>query len=119
MRRHYSLSFGAEPTPDGVRFRLWAPRADAVSVQLEGPASITHAMSREADGWFSLTTADAGPGSLYRYLVNGQALPDPASRHQPEGVHGPSEVIDPLAYDWNDFGWRSRRWDWKRPRGIF
>jgi malto-oligosyltrehalose trehalohydrolase len=111
MRRHYSLPFGAEPTSDRVRFRLWAPRADAVSVQLEGPTSITQAMSGESDGWFSLMTAEAGPGSLYRYLVNGQAFPDPASRHQPEGVHGPSEVIDPLAYNWNDFDWRGRRWE--------
>jgi maltooligosyltrehalose trehalohydrolase len=110
MRRHYRLPFGAEPTPDGVRFRLWAPRAKVVSVQLEGAKPATCPMAREPDGWFSLTTAKAGPGSLYRYVVDGNAVPDPASRHQPEGVHGPSEVVDPLAYRWSDIGWHGRPW---------
>ena len=52
-----------------------------------------------------------GPGSCYRYLVDGKAFPDPASRRQPEGVHGPSEVIDPEAYDWRDVEWRGRPWE--------
>ena len=94
MRRHHRLPSGAEPTPDGVRFRLWAPRAEAVSVQLEGAKPATCPMTSEPGGWFSLTTAKAGPGSLYRYLVDGRAFPDPASRHQPEGVHGPTQAAD-------------------------
>src|SRR5437870_7311022 len=110
MRRHHRLPSGAEPTPDGVRFRLWAPRAEAVSVQLEGAKPATCPMTSEPGGWFSLTTAKAGPGSLYRYLVDGRAFPDPASPHQPEGVHGPSEVVDPLAYHWSDIGWHGRPW---------
>ena len=68
-------------------------------------------MDREQGGWFSLTTATAGPGARYRYIVDGQAFPDPASRRQPEGVHGPSEIVDPEAYDWSDLGWRSRPWE--------
>lgn len=107
MRRHRELPFGAEVKPGGTRFRLWAPRAQAVSLQLKG----AFPMVREPGGWFSVETADARPGSLYRYLVNGQAFPDPASRHQPKGVHGPSEVIDPKAYDWSDAGWRGRPWE--------
>ena len=110
MRRHHRLPFGAEPTSDGVRFRLWAPRASAVSVQLEGGKPATCPMTSEPDGWFSLTTAKAGPGALYRYLVDGHAFPDPASRYQPRGVHGPSEVVDPLTYHWSDLGWRGRLW---------
>ena len=111
MRRHYDLPFGAELTPQGIRFRLWAPRANTVSVQLEGPVPSAIPMNREPGGWLSVSTRAAGPGTRYRYLVDGQAFPDPASRFQPEGVHGPSEVVDPRAYDWSDFGWRGRPWE--------
>jgi maltooligosyltrehalose trehalohydrolase len=111
MRRRHELPFGAELTPDGVRFRLWAPRASTVALQLEGADSGAIPMVREPDGWFSLSTALARHGDRYRYLVNGQGYPDPASRYQPEGVHGPSEVIDPAAYDWGDASWRGRRWE--------
>ena len=68
-------------------------------------------MGREAEGWFALTTGLARPGSRYRYVVDGTAFPDPASRRQPEGVHGPSEVEDPEAYEWTDLAWRGRAWE--------
>jgi malto-oligosyltrehalose trehalohydrolase len=109
MKRHHALPFGAELTREGVRFRLWAPRADAVALRLEGLADL--AMAPEGGGWFGLTTAEAGPGSRYRYVVAGRAMPDPASRYQPEDVHGPSEVIDPGAYDWRDGAWPGLRWE--------
>jgi maltooligosyltrehalose trehalohydrolase len=108
MRRIHELPFGAELTADGVRFRLWAPRANTVSLQLGAGGQIP--MDPEPGGWFSLTTV-AGPGARYRYLVDGRAFPDPASRRQPEGVHGPSEVVDPASYDWTDLGWRGRPWE--------
>ncbi len=111
MRRRHELPFGAETTSCGTRFRLWAPRAKSTSLQLEAGKSAAMPMERETGGWFSLTTGDAGPGSRYRYLVDGNAFPDPASRRQPEGVHGPSEVIDPAAYDWRDVEWRGRPWE--------
>jgi malto-oligosyltrehalose trehalohydrolase len=111
MRRHYDLPFGAEPSRDGVRFRLWAPQANAVSVQLEGTVPSAIPMSREPGGWFSTFIGIARPGAHYRYLVDGRAFPDPASRYQPEGVHGRSEVVDPRAYDWSDLGWRGRPWE--------
>jgi malto-oligosyltrehalose trehalohydrolase len=111
MRCCHELPFGAELKPEGVRFRVWAPRHHAVSLQLEAPEAATIPMDREPGGWFSVTTADAGPGSRYRYLVDGKAFPDPASRRQPESVHGPSEVVDPRAYVWSDLGWRGRRWE--------
>ena len=107
MRRHHELPFGAELASQGVRFRLWAPRANVVSLELDAALP----MLREPGGWFSLTTAQAAPGSRYRYLVDGRPFPDPASRYQPEGVHGPSEVVDPVAYDWRDVGWRGRPWE--------
>jgi malto-oligosyltrehalose trehalohydrolase len=109
MHRHHELPFGAEPLAAGVRFRLWAPRANAVSLLLEEGSRIP--MDSEPGGWFRLTTAAARPGARYRYLVDGQAFPDPGSRYQPEGVHGPSEVVDPEGYDWCDLGWRGRLWD--------
>jgi malto-oligosyltrehalose trehalohydrolase len=110
MRRHYELPFGVEPIPGGARFRLWAPRAKSVSLQLEAADPAVIPMVEEPGGWFSLSTAEARRGSRYRYLVDGKPYPDPASRHQPQGVHGPSEVVDPVAYEWRDTGWRGRRW---------
>jgi malto-oligosyltrehalose trehalohydrolase len=110
MRRHHELSFGAELTGDGVRFRLWAPRAKDVALLLEDTGTDTLPMTAEPDGWFSVTTREAGPGSRYRYRVDGSAYPDPASRHQPDGVHGASEVIDPCGYQWRDGDWRGRPW---------
>jgi maltooligosyltrehalose trehalohydrolase len=111
MRRRHELPFGAELTREGVRFRLRAPRASAVSLQLEVANSAAIPMVREPGGWFSLTTTIAGPGARYRYLIERKAFPDPASRYQPEGVHGPSEVVDPGAHVWSDLGWRGRPWE--------
>ncbi len=108
MRRHLELPFGAELIREGVRFRLWAPRAKAVALRLEHGE---RPMARAGGGWFELTTAAARAGSRYRYVLDGQAVPDPASRYQPEDVHGPSEVIDPRSYDWRDTDWRGRRWE--------
>jgi maltooligosyltrehalose trehalohydrolase len=111
MRHRHELPFGAEPAADGTRFRLWAPGAGAVSLRLEGHSARTVPMVCEGEGWWALTTTYARPGSRYRYVVDGSAVPDPASRRQPKGVHGPSEVVDPGAYDWIDVGWRGRRWE--------
>jgi 1,4-alpha-glucan branching enzyme/maltooligosyltrehalose trehalohydrolase len=109
MRRHHELPFGAELAGEGVRFRLWAPCADAVALRLEGWGD--RPMEREEGGWFALTTGEARAGTRYCYLVDGQVVPDPASRHQPEDVHGPSEVIDPGAYEWRDDAWRGHPWE--------
>jgi malto-oligosyltrehalose trehalohydrolase len=109
MRRHHELPFGAELVDDGVHFRLWAPRASTVVLRLEGAGEWP--MERAEGGWFSLTTDEARAGTRYRYLIDGQAVADPASRHQPEDVHGPSEVIDARAYEWRDNAWRGRPWE--------
>ncbi|MBV8491931.1 MAG: malto-oligosyltrehalose trehalohydrolase [Alphaproteobacteria bacterium] len=106
MRRHHELPFGAELSGAGVSFRLWAPRAHDAGLVLEDAGTIS--MRAEADGWFCVATNHADAGSRYRYEVDGQSYPDPASRYQPTGVHGPSEVIDPGAYRWRDAGWRGR-----------
>ncbi len=109
MRRRHELPFGAEPVGGDVRFRLWAPRAQSVALQLDDAPSAFD-MANESGGWFALTTSRARPGSRYRFVIDGRAYPDPASRLQPEGVHGASEVGDPAAYDWTDDAWRGRPW---------
>ena len=69
-------------------------------------------MLASADGWHELATAGAAAGTRYRFDVGaGRLVPDPASRYQPQDVHGPSEVIDPLGYRWQDRGWRGRPWE--------
>ena len=100
------LPIGAEPQPGaGVHFRVWAPRCREVIVEIEGlePA----ALQSEPDGYFSLWSQPARVGMRYRFrLDEGEAaLPDPASRFQPEGPHGPSEIVDPGDFAWTDTGW--------------
>lgn len=93
----------------GVRFRLWAPGVERVELVLGDAAP--RAMRAAADGWFALEAQDAAPGARYRFrLPDGMMVPDPASRFQPDDVHGPSEVVDPGAYAWRDGGWRGRPW---------
>lgn len=107
------MPFGAELTAQGsVRFRLWAPAAQRVELLLyEGGAAHSEPLQALPDGWFALESAAARAGSLYRYRIDGgQEVPDPASRCNPAGVHGASEVIDPSAYAWHDGGWRAAPW---------
>jgi malto-oligosyltrehalose trehalohydrolase len=110
MKRRHKMRFGAEVEQDGVRFRLWAPRAGAVALRLEGDWPVDLPMQKAPDGSFVLTTREARAGTRYRYLVDGSPYPDPASRRQPDGVHRPSEVVDPYAYDWSDQNWPGRPW---------
>jgi malto-oligosyltrehalose trehalohydrolase len=113
-RRRHSMPFGAEPSADGrVRFRLWAPAANAVELMLyDSPATAhTLAMTGQPGGWFELVTNQARVGSRYRYRIDGKTdVPDPASRSNPEDIQGPSEVIDPSSFEWNDLEWRGRPW---------
>jgi 1,4-alpha-glucan branching enzyme/maltooligosyltrehalose trehalohydrolase len=69
-------------------------------------------MRRADDGWFTAVVEGAGPGTLYQFILpDGIAVPDPASRHQPNDVHGPSEVVDLSAYAWKRQKWTGRRWE--------
>jgi len=107
VRRAHRMPFGAEVREDGsTRFRIWAPAAHAVELWFEAEARALP-MTRDASGWAELVTREAPPGTRYRFRIDGEWLvPDPASRRQPEDVHGPSEVVDPRAYGWTDGGWR-------------
>ena len=103
---------GAEIVSDrSVHFRVWAPKHRRVEVVLEaGPESPRAlALQPEAEGYFAGTAAGASGGTRYRFRLGGssaEVLPDPASRYQPEGPCGPSEVIDPLCFHWTDHAWR-------------
>jgi malto-oligosyltrehalose trehalohydrolase len=113
MKRFHSMPFGAAITPDGVRFRLWAPAAGSVDVGVGATAHnlVWHAAQRDSDGWFEHKIAGVGPGTRYRFRVDGSIeVPDPASRFNPDDVRGASEVVDPLAYEWRDTDWRGRPW---------
>src|SRR4051812_25106781 len=101
------LPFGATLLGEArTRFRLWAPAQQSVSVEIEGTGAIP--MQRTSDGWFQ-AEADCGAGTRYRYQLGSDlAVPDPASRAQPQDVHGPSLVVDPRAYQWRHPDWRGR-----------
>lgn len=112
--RCHQMPFGAQPGADGVRFRLWAPEAEDVTVLLEGAGRNAEVpLGRcDGDGWREVIVAEAVPGNRYRFRIDGDmAVPDPASRFQPEDVHGPSEVIDPAAFDWTCADWSGRPWE--------
>lgn len=104
----WELSLGARIVPGGVEFRVWAPGHERVEVVIYGPgAPALHALEPASDGYFSGVVQGAGAGSRYRYRLDGaDTFPDPVSRSQPDGVHDPSEVVDPAAFSWTDAGWR-------------
>ena len=111
--RFRRLPAGAEIHPDGgVHFRVWAPRRQQVEVVLEAGAGAgaSHPLQPESQGYFSAHVPQAGAGTIYRYRLDAQdSFPDPASRFQPDGPHGPSQVVDPSQFAWSDASWRGVR----------
>lgn len=103
------LPLGAETlSGGGVHFRVWAPAARRAVVEMEDGRV---PLLSEGDGWHGGVASAAGPGDLYRFRLDGTGpFPDPASRFQPEGPHGPSEVVDP-AFPWTDHAWTGLRLD--------
>ncbi len=102
------LTLGALPESHATRFRVWAPTTERVEVVAWGTGAPEHVfvLRRSADGTFAGTSTDFRPGDRYGYRLDGEGpYPDPASRFQPEGVRGPSEIIDPSAFAWTDKGW--------------
>lgn len=93
---------GAFHNGQATIFTVWAPVRDRVELIIDG---VPHVMDRDARGYWSASSEDATSGTLYLYRLDGHlTLPDPASRNQPQGVHGPSAVGD-LSYAWNDSSW--------------
>ncbi len=100
-----SLPLGATPGEGVTTFRVWAPRCRSLEVVAEGrrPAPL----QARAEGFFECTMPGVGPGTRYQYRLDGERYrPDPVSRFQPEGVHGPSAVVDPGEFGWSDAGFR-------------
>jgi len=105
---HFQLTLGAQSLGDGrTRFRVWAPRRRSVDVALHEPGGLRYLpLEKSAGGYFEGTHA-APVGTLYKYrLDGGDTYPDPCSRFQPEGPHGPSRIEDPSRYAWKDREWR-------------
>jgi maltooligosyltrehalose trehalohydrolase len=111
------LPIGAEILADDVHFRVWAPRCKKVSVVFEAANGVTgksrsvFPLAPEGHGYFSGHAAGARAGMLYRYQLDEgeQTVPDPASRFQPDGPHGASQIIDPASFEWSDRGWAGIR----------
>jgi maltooligosyltrehalose trehalohydrolase len=105
----WTMTLGALVQPDGVRFRLWAPKRTRVDVVLEEDGR-SFPLTKDDAGYFTALVPIAKAGMTYRYrLDNGEAYPDPCSRFQPQGPHGPSLIVDPHAYQWRTSGWRGIR----------
>jgi len=102
----WRLEFGARPLPTGgVQFRVWSPLTKNISVKVKTPREILVPME-PSDGVFSAVVKEIGTGSDYMYVIDGKKeRPDPVSRFQPNGVHGPSRVIEPNAFKWTDVAW--------------
>ena len=114
MQMARRLPIGAEVVSNGVHFRVWAPSAKEVEVVLEGgshqvsQAQKSYHLEAEEKGYFSGLIKYATDGTLYRFRLNAEDFlyPDPVSRYQPQGPHGPSQVVDPSKYVWNDKHWK-------------
>jgi maltooligosyltrehalose trehalohydrolase len=105
------MPVSAEVREGTTRFRVWAPPRRTVELVVDGHDSVP--LIRDAYGYFCVEVAFAPHGTRYRYRLDGEAAlyPDPASRAQPEGPHGPSQVVDPGRFAWADRGWRGARVD--------
>lgn len=104
-----TVLLGALPGQGGAHFRVWAADARRVDLVIYGetPAVGTRPLEPEGAGYFGAWVPGARPGDRYAYRIDGgDPRPDPASRSQPEGVHGPSQIVDPRAFAWSDQGWR-------------
>jgi maltooligosyltrehalose trehalohydrolase len=95
---------GAHPTDDGrTQFRVWAPRPQRLALRVDGEE---HPLRDAGFGVFE-AELPVGGGTDYAYVLDGAVHPDPASRWQPEGLRGPSRVVDPGVFAWTDDGWEA------------
>ena len=108
MKHKHDLPFGATLLPGGnTRFRLWAPSVETGRVRIGGTR---RGMDREPGGWHALTLP-APAGTRYQFVLpDGLHVPDPASRMQDKDVHGPSVVVDPGDFEWQNDDWQGRPW---------
>src|ERR1700722_3822658 len=102
------LPVGAEIVENGVHFRVWAPSSQTAAVKMTSPsggeATIVK-LDPEAGGYFAGLAPETRANMLYKIQIESGEFPDPASRFQPEGPHGPSQIIDPSSFHWTDKAW--------------
>ena len=109
MSRISRHSIGPEVQSDGsTHFRVWAPRPRDIRLVIhrEPGLDLEFPLEGEDDGYFTARVPDVAGGARYRYRLDGRLFPDPASRFQPDGAFGPSQVVDPSRYPWTDGAWR-------------
>ncbi|NKB81771.1 MAG: malto-oligosyltrehalose trehalohydrolase [Nitrospirales bacterium] len=109
----WTLDLGANLLDaSSTRFRVWAPFARTIDVELISQGHTRVSLHPQPEGYWERIHSLAPPGTRYHYILDGQTTrPDPASRSQPDGVHGPSEVIDAHAFQWTDQRWTGRPFD--------
>lgn len=113
--RIHEMSFGTRYGKAATQFRLWAPSVNTVKLCLyesdpNGDERLVEMQNGEG-GWWHATVRGVKPGQKYHFVVNDLRVPDPASRQQSGGVHGPSMVVDPEKFKWSDSNWRGRAWE--------
>jgi maltooligosyltrehalose trehalohydrolase len=111
MKRQHRMPFGAEfMQQDTVRFRLWAPAARQVLLLVDEEMPVT--MQAIGAGWHEWISHQVSAGSRYRYQIDNElCVPDPASRYNPDDVHGASQLINPATFEWQDSAWHGRPWE--------
>lgn len=108
---HRTLPIGAEVQPSGgIHFRVWAPSTTRAAVLLADDEdfadAVEHPLEAEPDGYWSALVSEARVGQHYRYRLDSGDFPDPASRFQPSGPHGPSRIETSAEFQWSDRSWR-------------
>ncbi|MBV8641309.1 MAG: malto-oligosyltrehalose trehalohydrolase [Verrucomicrobia bacterium] len=110
MMKNRVFSQGAELTGTGVSFRTWVTGKKNVSVVIFGENdNVVRELQLRAEptGYYSVTDAASSAGTLYKYRLDDNVFPDVASRYQPKGVHGPSQVVDGRSFRWTDLEWKA------------
>ncbi|MBD1917334.1 MULTISPECIES: malto-oligosyltrehalose trehalohydrolase [Cyanophyceae] len=106
------LKVGAILQDNGqCHFTLWGPELDSVELRLLSPKKASFPMQKSEEGYWTIWVDDVAEGTQYQYCINeADVRPDPASFYQPEGVHGPSAVVDLTTYKWGDEAWKNIPW---------
>jgi maltooligosyltrehalose trehalohydrolase len=102
------MKVGSSYVADGkCEFTVWAPLGERVELRIVSPRDRVVPMEKDDSGYWRVGLNDVFPGTLYYYRLNGEAdRPDPASHYQPQGVHGPSQVVDQNSFKWEDHDWK-------------